>query len=383
MPRRRHALRDGVAFLAAVAIALGYVTWSRASQDDTERVADETASGTGEPSVYLEVLPDEEEPRLTLGDTADLGGGLRVRLGGPAVSGDDLGPWLQLDLRTENTGTAPQPRPQIGLYCAQSEDGGYALWEVGDADSRGTVPAGAIEETGIRVTLPGDGRRGEAIPACEGTAYLEAATYGEDDWNNPLTYAQWSVPSDLVDDLNDARPDPPPSPAVPEPEPDLDRPYGWTDGDPYSNGYAVAFVRGLSTKEVLRALGPVRRDAGALDGAGAWLLLDRLTDPETYDAPYVVSLAERDGGVVVFSNYGFFTKARLRALSRHGVAASYSNTINGDDLVLVARRGKVVRQSEDLIGSSAWVLLDRLTSISVSEAWLSDQPHPTYVLAGW
>ncbi|XBB65255.1 DUF6461 domain-containing protein [Nocardioides sp. WV_118_6] len=405
MPGRgRRSLRDGAAFVIALGLAAGFVAWRQAQDDAPTRVTDGPADLPTD--VHVLLTERDEERRLSLGDTAGLGGGLRVRLADPTLGGDHLGPLLHLDLRVENTGTTPQPRPHIGLYCAQSDDGGYALWEVGDPDARGTVPAGAVEESEIQVPLPGDTRRGEAIPTCDGTAYLEAATYGEDDWNNALARAEWAVPGELVDALNDARPDPPPSPAPPpEPERDPDRPYGWTDDSRYEEDFAVAFVRGMSATEVLRVLGPVVRDAGRLDSTQVDELVGAELDdqPEDeYAIPSVVVVAERDGGVVVLSRYGWFGARQLRALSRGGVAASYSNTVNGDDHVFVARAGRIVRSFDPFLDPSwgdrgplpqgrgldleddtvaaSWTLLDRLTSITVPAEWLDEEPLPTYVL---
>lgn len=350
----RRSLRDAAAFVIALGLAVGFVAWRQARDEMPTRVSDGPADLPTD--VHVLLTEQDEDPRLDLGDTADLGGGLRVRLRGPVVDGDGLGPWLRLDLRVENTGPTPRPRPHVGLYCEQSDDGGYALWEPGDPDPRGTVRPGAVEDTEVRVPLPGDTRRGEAIPACRGEAFLEAATYGEDDWNNALARAEWSVPGDLVDELNAARPDPTPTPVLPpEPALDPDRPYGWTDDSRYEEDFAVAFVRGRSAAEVLRVLGPVVRHAGRLDSTQVDDLVAEELDeqPEDdYAIPSVVVVAERDGGVVVVSRYGWFGARQMRALSRGGVAASYSNTVNGDDHVFVARAGRIERSFDPFLDPS-------------------------------
>ncbi|GAA3668873.1 hypothetical protein GCM10022237_30920 [Nocardioides ginsengisoli] len=104
-----------------------------------------------------------------------------------------------------------------------------------------------------------------------------------------------------------------------------------------------------------------------------------------------------------FSNYGLFSKKRVRALSRRGIAATYGT---GEfDQLLVARRGVVVRNDDALIDTawddsrplpeergldfdndidaSSWIVLEWLTGISVTEEWMFRTPHPRYVLAGW
>lgn len=361
-------------------------------------------AGPGPDETFMTSYIEVEGPELAeLGEYADLGDGLRVRLDATGVDNDTQGPWMDVTVRAENDGQTPRPEPLVTLYCEQSDDGGGQRWSEEDGPGvAGTIDPGDTYEADLDLLLPGDTQMGDVIPECEGSAYLEAATYG-DDPNNALSSAQWEVPEAFIDELNEDRLDAYRSPAPPpEPAKDPDRPYAWVEEDVYSSGYALILVRGLSVPEVLRAMGGIQRDAGILDPAERSDLQYELEDPETYAAPTVVTAAEHDGGVVVHVPFGYHVSPRLaRALSRKGVAATYGNTVNGDDHIVVARKGRVLRNFDPFLdtaydkngplpeekgldlendtGPASWTLLERLTSIHVTPGWLEGD-QPTYVL---
>ncbi|WP_156391625.1 MULTISPECIES: DUF6461 domain-containing protein [unclassified Nocardioides] len=364
--------------LAVVALGISGCGDADSSAGASEDTPDDAVSA------YGVLISEDESARTNLGEYADLGDGLRVRLDITDVGGDELGPWLTVTMRTDNQGADPQPVPRAELHCEQSDDPGMP-WTDDDADSSGPedrVLAGDSFERNAKLLLPGDSHMGGPIPECEGEAYLAAATYG-DDWNNALASAEWSVPAAIVDELNEARLDAQPSPTLPpEPAKDPDRPYAWVDQDQYSSGYQVVVVPGIDAAQALKALAPIRRKASR-------------------DNFWAVVVAEREEGVVLFT-YGLIPDERVQALSRGGIAASYGNTVNGDDHVLVARDGKVVRSFDPFLDfdyaktkplpeekgldlendtwAASWTLLERLTKIHVTEEWLFGAEHPAYLL---
>ena len=111
-----------------------------------------------------------------------------------------------------------------------------------------------------------------------------------------------------------------------------------------------------------------------------------LTDPDTYAAPPIVQIGRLDGGVVIYSRHGFRPVERLHALSRKGVAAAFTTTVELDTSIAVARNGQQIREfdpffydeevrqgalpqehdvdfSDDMGFPAAWTFLDRVTRL--------------------
>lgn len=179
--------------------------------------------------------------------------------------------------------------------------------------------------------------------------------------------------------------------------------YNWVDGTTTADTYSVVFVRRISPREALSVLGDVRRDAGSLTSEQALNLESDLTDPDTYAAPPIVQIGRLDGGVVIYSPYGFRPVERLRALSRKGVAATFTTTVELDTSIAVARNGQQTREfdpffhdeeerqgalpqehdvdfSDDEGFPAAWTFLDQVTRHHVARGWFLNSTHPTYVL---
>ncbi len=336
---------------------------------------------SGEPAPEASSTPQQStsaplgEPQLSaLGEYRDWSPAVRVRVTSEGVSGDERGPWLAVSVRVRNSTAKAQPVPEIELSC-DARDAGARI------DTGTPVPtsvgAHGTVDFALRLPLSGDQRSGAPVPACVGAASIDmwqphargGGTFGRG----------WEVPADVVAQLNAARPNagpPPPGPAT-----DPDRPYAWVDR--YSSGYQVVVVPGLTADEAIRVLDPVRGSA----------------DPD--DAERVV-VVERPEGVVLFT-FSMVPDRLVRALSRRGrLAASYSNTVEGDDRILVARNGKAIRsydpyadesfdgskplpQEEGLdfendTGPASWSLLERLSGIAITEDWLLDDSHPGFRL---
>ncbi|NYI46094.1 hypothetical protein BJ993_003174 [Nocardioides aromaticivorans] len=439
---------------------------------------------TGSPVVF-------EEGKYPLGEYVDWDDTLRIRADVVGVDGDDSGAWLAMAVRVENTGARSRVIPELELSCDGQESGFGATVE-GEAPRPGRVPADGSVEYQERLSMLGGGARGDSIPKCTGEVTIDLTLRGE---RSSSTMQAWTVPDDIVDELNERRPTPASggqqeiSPGLPidivvesvggdgqrpwlnvrvdysnstgteqpldpptlhcaqsdgagqalqddltvgwsggvqvgllmppgddgEPltachapayveigsgrwtlsEDELDylneelarepgRPYSWaaTD-DSFSSGYQIVVVPDATAAEALEALGPNRRKVS----------------PERF---WAIRVAEHDGGVVLFT-WGLVDEDRVVALSRiGGLAASYGNTVNGDDHVLVARDGKVVRSFDPFLGQdylkskhlpeekgldlendtgpASWTLLERLTKVHITRDWLMDEDHPAYLV---
>lgn len=310
-----------------------------------------------------------------LGEAIDVGG-LRVRVDVKKVGGDKNGPWLLVKMRVKNLGKRSLGLPDLRLECAEPTTIAYMI---GDGTS---VAPGRSVSKDVRLLISDTGRAENdyyaPIPPCGASASISVwVTSGRPDYTEER--AGWRVRPDTLDGLNASLPFTRPGG---EPK-DPDRPYAWTAEETLPDGYHVVFVPGITAEQALDALAPVRGKARPDDFWG-------------------VTVAQREDGVVLFTSGGI-SEERVRALSRGGhVVASYSNTVNGDDHVLVVRDGKVVRSFDPFLAydyvktkplpeekgldlendtwAASWTLLERLTNIHVTEEWLLDGAHPAYLL---
>ncbi|MBU2695972.1 hypothetical protein [Pimelobacter sp. 30-1] len=300
--------------------------------------------------------PSTPATPAAIGEQQEVGRGLVLRVSADSAGGDDRRSWVNVMMNVENRTAGDLPFPRPALRCAQSD----ALGEPRDpATDDDILPAGASAGRGFELLLP-PGADGAPVRTCRAPAYVEVGD------------ARWLLTRADLEYVNaELRRDP-------------GRPYRWTAiDDRFSSGYQVAFVPGATAAEALAALAPVKRKV-------------------SQERFWAVRVAERDDGVVLFT-WGLISDERIAALSRiDGVAASYGNTVNGDDHVLVARDGRVVRSFDPFLayahdrsrplpeekgldleedtGPASWTLLERLTSMSVTEEWLLDPAHPAYLL---
>ncbi|WP_377321149.1 hypothetical protein ACFJIY_18620 [Pimelobacter simplex] len=293
-----------------------------------------------------------------MGEAQDLGRGLSVRVSIDSTGGDARQTWLSVMVSYENHTSGSLTVPAApSLHCAQSAAAGLPRAH-GPGDQE-AVPGGLSGGQGYDLLLPPDAG-GRPLTACRAPAYVAVGG------------ARWRLGRDDLAYLNN------------ELARDPGRPYRWTDADPrFSSGYQVVFVPGASAAEALAALAPVKRKV-------------------SQERFWAVRVAEREDGVVLFT-WGLISDERIVALSRiGGLAASYGNTVEGDDHVLVARDGRSVRSFDPFLdyaydksrplpeekgldlendtGPASWTLLDRLTSMHVARDWLLDPGHPAYLL---
>lgn len=292
-----------------------------------------------------------------MGEEQDVGPGLPVRVSIDSTGGDGRRTWLNVMVSYENHTSGSPLVPAPSLHCAQSAAAGLPRAH-GSGDQDG-FPAGLSGGQGYELLLPPDAD-GRPLTGCRAPAYVAVGG------------ARWRLTPDDLEYLNT------------ELARDPGRPYRWTGADAqFSSGYQVVFVPGASAAEALTALAPVKRKV-------------------SQERFWAVRVAEHEDGVVLFT-WGLISDERVVALSRiGGLAASYGNTVEGDDHVLVARDGRAVRSFDPFLahaydtsrplpeekgldlendtGPASWTLLDRLTSMHVAQDWLLDPAHPAYLL---
>lgn len=181
--------------------------------------------------------------------------------------------------------------------------------------------------------------------------------------------------------------------------------YSWLGPYTPSDTYDVAVVRGLGVRQVLRIIGPVQRQLDDLTPEQAMdYVFDHTSAPPHQEIswPTVVQVHRLGHAVVIYLPYAFLPSRAVARLSRRGVTAEFSTTVEYDTYVTVAKRGRIVRSfdagfrpprrgalpaEEGLdwghrrqnIWATAWAFNERLTRTHVSRAWF-DGSHPTYVL---
>ncbi|KRC55112.1 hypothetical protein ASE19_06680 [Nocardioides sp. Root79] len=307
-----------------------------------------------------------------LGEPIDVGG-LRVRVTVKEVGSDKDGPWVTTTMRVKNVGQKRIALPMLGLDCAEPMTSGYAT------GPSSLIAPGRSKTVEVPLYVRGmsDDYYAPVQPCGASGSISMLVSSGQPDYTMSESDG-WRLDPDSLSDLNALLPFTPPGG---EPK-DPDRPYAWTEGEYAPEAYQVVSIPGMTYEQAIRILDPVR-------GSPTW---------DDYDR---VIVAEHERGVVLFT-YGYLPDRYVRALSREGVAASFASSINADTHILVARRGRVVRSFEPMLGQdfkkskplpeekgldleydtwpASWTLLERITGIHITEEWLLGADHPGFRL---
>lgn len=117
------------------------------------------------------------------------------------VGGDDLGPWLEANVRFENTTDDIGDFPEVGIWCkGATESGSYQADSTIDLST--TMPAKSYKEGVLNLPLSDDPRTGESVPECETPALIRfepLVSVGEPE------PTQVRVPDNLIAKLNARR----------------------------------------------------------------------------------------------------------------------------------------------------------------------------------
>lgn len=133
------------------------------------------------------------EVALELGDFAD-SYGVRVAVQSLTVETDAGGPILRTAIRVE-AAEADGAVPSIWIACANTtEQGG---WQAESTISLGdAVLMGSFAEGVLNLLIPGDGRYGEPVPACNAPAFVQMDAEGD-----PIS---WAIDDATLAALNEA-----------------------------------------------------------------------------------------------------------------------------------------------------------------------------------
>jgi len=143
--------------------------------------------------------------------------GVTVEIRSVTVGGDAGGPWLEVDVRTENRGDDTN-NPNVRIVCGGNpEEGG---WQASSTfDLFAALPQSTFNDGTVHLLLPGDGRFGEPIAGCAEPAVIRVSptvTFGGQG------IVDFAIPAQTVIELNAAAGTSDPDPVVtapPEPDP--------------------------------------------------------------------------------------------------------------------------------------------------------------------
>ena len=156
--------------------------------EESETVGSTTELRPAEDARAEEALAGEQ---VAMGDTADVNG-LAITVSNPVVGGDELGPWLTVNVRVENGTDAASSVPYLEIHCSGNDEGGG--WQADSTLELGAgLPAGTFDEGTVNLLVPGDGRFGEQRPPCVMPAAI--AVVGSD--------VRYSLDQATVDSLNE------------------------------------------------------------------------------------------------------------------------------------------------------------------------------------
>jgi hypothetical protein len=174
----------------------------------TEASAAAVTATTGGATV-TPTLADAEEVRSDelAGEPAEMGaettdGHVIAVASNPRVGGDDAGPWMEIDLRIENSTDEAVQFYNTGIVCSGNDEvSGTVIG--GTLDGIGGLPPQSFDEGSQFVLLPGDGRYGEPIPPCQAPAVLRIEVIGEDGFV-PDVALTWAIPDEIIAEMNAA-----------------------------------------------------------------------------------------------------------------------------------------------------------------------------------
>lgn len=189
-------------------IASAAMSWSRGAVPALVLCAAATLAGCGtnDPTAAgaYDGDPGFVEGTYPLGEYVDWDDTLRIRVDVVDVDGDDSGAWLTLAVRAENTGSKPRALPGLELSC-DGQESGFTVAVEGGAQAPARVPADGSVEHQERLAMLGGGAAGESIPKCTGAVTIDLTLQDE---RSSSTMRAWTVPDDVVDELNALRPTP-------------------------------------------------------------------------------------------------------------------------------------------------------------------------------
>jgi hypothetical protein len=146
----------------------------------------------------------EDLRTVKIGEFAEVKDFGRVAVTSVKVGGDDLGPWLEAEVRFENTSGEDSSATDTNLVCAgdgANEFGGYQADSTFDPNQ--TIPDKSFSEGTLNLLPVGFKRTGEAESPCATPAFIRFTPFVHEEGTE---LSQVAVPDDAIDELNSSLP---------------------------------------------------------------------------------------------------------------------------------------------------------------------------------
>lgn len=178
--------------------------------------------------------------------------------------------------------------------------------------------------------------------------------------------------------------------------------YHWVvEGTP-AEQYTITVLQGLGPQRAVRTLGRIHDRLGDLTGLGALQYVE--SHLAAHPVPCVVQAARIGATTVLYQPDGSLASRHIRALGASRMAAYFSTDENWDTRIEVVSKGRVIRTLDPFaaithgdrgalpqerglrIGHGlpfavSWALLERVSLTHITQNWLVNTEHPTYVIS--
>lgn len=197
----KKSFKNGLMLVTSIVIMVGLVSCSSNNEKSTKT---KTKTKKLKPAEQVEGERIKENNKnnyqADFGEKIDLGSGLTITISDPKIGGDDLGPWLDVSARAENSGEEDESNPTLSIICEGSpEEGG---WQADSTFSLAdSLPSGSFNEGRVNLLAPSDGRYGEPAPDCKTPALIRITKLSITINGNPKAI-DIPLPDELIQQLN-------------------------------------------------------------------------------------------------------------------------------------------------------------------------------------
>lgn len=195
--RVKMVLKSGLVLIFGIAITVGVASCNSDNNKTTEttklKPADQVESERNKEK-------NKNNDQAQLGEKIDLGSGLSIIVSDPKIGGDDLGPWIDVQARAENSGKEDANNPTLSIICEGNTEEGS--WQIDSTYSlMDSLPSGSFNEGRVNLLAPSDGRYGEPVPACKSPALIRV-TKSSIIVDDSSVAIDIPLPDDLIQQLN-------------------------------------------------------------------------------------------------------------------------------------------------------------------------------------
>lgn len=162
-------------------------------------VGDSSADNSGQ-LVPADQAVGEQINDYEFGTTADLGGGISIRVSNPTVQRDQYSTSIRVETRAENRGKNSEAlHPSVGIVCRGSLDKGDTISE-SNMSILDPLPPNSFLEGALLLYRPGDEREGSGVAECEAPAVIRVEQQGSIEPGSKS--ADFPIPEELLAEIN-------------------------------------------------------------------------------------------------------------------------------------------------------------------------------------